>query len=140
MTRRYYNYTISSGDFSRSPADETFQAGKVYTVRLKITAKKNCGFSPYTEFYINDNPAVVESISYDEQGSAVVSYTFAQKGDVNKDTYVNDKDAKIILSYAGGLSDLTAEQKNIADVNGDGETALLMLWLFCDKTKTYTHN
>ncbi|MBQ8941550.1 MAG: dockerin type I repeat-containing protein [Firmicutes bacterium] len=74
---------------------------------------------------ISDNPAVVESISYDEQGSAVVSCTFAKKGDVNKDTYVNDKDAKIILSYAGGLSDLTAEQKNIADVNGDGEIDLI---------------
>lgn len=44
----------------------------------------------------------------------------AQKGDINRDGYIDSGDALLALRYAVGLVELSEEQKAVADVNGDG--------------------
>lgn len=43
-----------------------------------------------------------------------------KKGDVNFDTFVNSKDALLILEYSVGKRTLASDQKKAADVNSDG--------------------
>lgn len=62
---------------------------------------------------------------------ADISISFFDKGDVNRDKKINQKDANLLLQYTAGWNMNVTVRKSEADMNGDGTIdgldALLLL-------------
>ena len=52
---------------------------------------------------------------------ADISISFFDKGDVNRDKKINQKDADLLLQYAAGWSINATVRKSEADMNSDGK-------------------
>ena len=89
---------------------------------MTLKANKYFTFGDTTEFYINNNKAAVESIDGD---TAKIYYVFTQKGDVDLNRTVNEKDAKFLLKYLNGTAELNKAQIAMAKVTDDDETDIL---------------
>ena len=58
------------------------------------------------------------------------------KGDVNSNGYLEEEDLDMVLRYVTGKADLTAEQQNAADVNGDGQVNIVDMRLLLRKIQS----
>lgn len=126
-TQKAIDQRYSVESVAWSPNDSTFKANKSYTVTITLKAKEGYFFSPFEEITLNNNPVKIISLSNENGGTVVYSYTFTAKGDVDLNGVVNAVDAAYILKYAGGTITLTAKQLEAADNNIDALDAIYLL-------------
>ena len=116
---RYENYT---NRVTWSPADTTFQNGKVYSAQITLTPKEHYYFDENSVITINGK---VRPFTIDSNGNAVVVLAFTDAGDVELDGDVDKVDAALLLKHISGIEKLTPAQYSAAFVNDDTNVDML---------------
>ena len=114
-------------------ADEAvFDDNKVYTVAVTIEAADGYCYNSDTVFYINDHFA--ETVVSSDGKTAVLTYNFVKKGDVDLNNKVNDADAAYLLKYLSGtVKELNKIQYQAALVNDDKDVNMLDVIAILDR-------
>ena len=89
-----------------------------------------------------DNDAKIQGVSFRlrknisaEDQEALADFVDG-KGDVNSNGYLEEEDLSIVLRYVTGKTDLTTQQQNAADVNGDGQVNIIDMRLLLRKIQS----
>ena len=89
-----------------------------------------------------DNDAKIQGVSFrlrknlsTEDQEALADFVDG-KGDVNSNGYLEEEDLNLVLRYVTGKTDLTTQQQNAADVNGDGQVNIVDMRLLMRKIQS----
>ena len=139
---KYTITEISNNNYGYSKVEKgetTIYSGKITSFTL--SNEKQTG-NLRIEKKDADNDAKIQGVSFRlrknisaEDQEALADFVDG-KGDVNSNGYLEEEDLSIVLRYVTGKTDLTTQQQNAADVNGDGQVNIIDMRLLLRKIQS----